>query len=65
MPIHSIISEDDIFAGYQYPAPEVVNVKGGKVLRVKVNGEYKVQRLISTDPFMYLKSEYQPTRFYF
>lgn len=64
MPIHSIVSEFDIFNEYVYPQSVCKQINGGQVDMIKINGKYQVQRLHSTDPFMYLKKEYQPTHFY-
>lgn len=65
MPIHSIISEYDIFRSDKMPETMVKQVEGGAVEYIKVNGQYHLNRLISTNPQMYLEKRYQPTEFYF
>ena len=60
MIIHSIISPDDIF--FNQTEPDIIerDIDGGKLSMIKINGEYKPYRLFSTDPALYLNSEYQP-----
>lgn len=51
-----------------YPAEEAKtefkNITGGMLEMCQQDGEYKVVRLISTDPRMYLDDQYSPGRTY-
>lgn len=64
MVLHTIIGMDDIFATNSAADIKTEAIKGGVVEYEKVNGEYKLRRLVSTDPSMYLDKRYQPTRYY-
>ncbi|MGN0597987.1 MAG: YlzJ-like family protein [Ruminiclostridium sp.] len=65
MPIYSIISDYDIFRTEEQPEKMVKQVEGGTVEYIKVNGQYRLNRLFSTNPQMYLDKRYQPTEYYF
>lgn len=58
MILHSIVSEQDIFCNMygNVKLPEYRRVDGG-ILEIK---DGKINRLISTDPKMYLDSRYFP-----
>lgn len=63
MPLHTIVSEFDVFGspddGY---SAETRPLEGtvGFVEVLTVNGKAQVRRLISTDPRLYLDKRYQP-----
>ncbi|MGN0650138.1 MAG: YlzJ-like family protein [Oscillospiraceae bacterium] len=63
--IHTIISLYDVFAS---PQPEQVvteRISCGYAEYRSVNGKRTLSRVISTDPRVYLNSNYQPTKYYF
>lgn len=64
--IHSIISMDDIFCNMDscYPNTVCKPVNGGIVELTDYCGEKRVNRLYSTDPYMYLDKRYTPFRSY-
>ncbi|MBU9714494.1 YlzJ-like family protein [Evansella tamaricis] len=46
---------------------EMVDVPGGQLLlerQKESNNQYRIVRLLSTDPYMYLDQRYQPGQFY-
>ncbi len=59
--LHTIVNELDIFFdSNNYSQAQYQNIAGG-ILEYKVNdGRKEVIRLHSTDPYNYLKQEYQP-----
>lgn len=61
MLLHTIVSMEDIFATNSAADIKTEKINGGHTEYEKVNGEYKLRRLISTDPAMYLKKQYQPS----
>jgi hypothetical protein len=61
MVLHTIINERDIFYNEENILPtEFKNISNGQVEYRVYNGQKQVVRLHSTDPYMYLKSEYMP-----
>ena len=57
---HTIVHPDLIFPSENLPPREIVAIKGG-FLEVSGQGEDKqIERLISTDPKMYLNPNFAP-----
>ena len=61
MILHTIISNYDIFDNGQNCIPtEFINFNGGKIEYRNYNGEKQIVRLYSSNPYNYLKKEYNP-----
>lgn len=63
MILHTIIDEAAVFGNAAEDSGAQMltkKVNGGLVQMTKHNGGYRMERLFSTDPAMYLKKEYQP-----
>ncbi len=58
--IHSIISMDDIFFTENTVRTEYQPIGGGLLELNTVDGEKRVCRLHSTDPYLYLNRRYSP-----
>jgi hypothetical protein len=57
---HTIVHPDLIYTSEDLPPREIVAIKGG-YLEVSGQGDEKhIERLISTDPKMYLNPKYAP-----
>ena len=62
MPIHSVVSLSDIFydEGAYAERKSIKHIDGGFVETCEYSGRRYVNRLFSTDPFLYLDRRYQP-----
>ena len=60
MIIHSIVSQNDIFCTNSIVQPSYENIKGGFVEINDTNGIKQINRLYSTNPYMYLDKRYTP-----
>ncbi len=60
MLIHSIVSENDIFFTDSIAKPVFQNVNGGFIEIDCDNGDKRIKRLYSTNPFLYLDTRYLP-----
>lgn len=61
MILHTIIDENDIFRQGDNEMPtQFIDIKGGQLEYRFYNEKKQVVRLHSTNPYDYLKSEYQP-----
>ncbi len=58
--IHTIVSLYDVFADPNAPRTVTRRIKGGLVECMEEKGKLKLNRVISTDPSIYLKKEYVP-----
>lgn len=60
MLLHTIVPPEQIFAGENSAAYEYKRVNNSLVQGVARDGRFTVERLISTDPSMYLNPRYSP-----
>ncbi len=69
MVLHTIVNEydvlrTDLFEPEQYKDTAEQNIPGGIAQLVNVNGEYRVKRIFSTNPALYLDPAFQPDSVY-
>ena len=57
---HSIVDPNLIYPIDNLPKREIISVKGGFLEGTGEGENRQIERLISTDPKMYLKSEFSP-----
>lgn len=62
MPIHSIVSEQDIFSSNEKIETKQVRIEDGIMTYMKQNGKFVPWSLFSTNPSVYLKNidDYAP-----
>lgn len=59
--LHTIINEYDIFRSENDIKPtQFLDIQGGMIEYDENNGDKQVVRLHSTNPYLYLNSEYAP-----
>lgn len=59
--LHTIINEYDIFKNENDINPtQFLDIQGGMLEYDENNGEKKIVRLHSTNPYLYLNQEYSP-----